>query len=128
MAFLWKKYRDFNFFLYDTILPPPPPVIHNFLLIYDLFHNLHLSYKGSCVWRGGQYCIRKSWNSFIFFQRNAMMDIRIAIIDICYAHTTPIPKLWSFLYFVNENLIKMRKLKNWPKRWGEVYALSLKVL
>ena len=25
-------------------------------------------------------------------------------------------------------LIKMRKLKNWPKSWGEVYALSLKVL
>ena len=30
------------------------------------------------------------------------MDIKISIIDICYANTTRYLKLWWFLYFINE--------------------------
>ena len=45
---------------------------------------------------GGQYRVRKSWNPYIFFQTNALMDIKISIIDICYANTAPIPKTLMF--------------------------------
>ena len=44
------------------------------------------------------------------------MDTKLSIIDICYANTAQIPKtLMFFFYFINKNLITMRKFKNWPK-------------
>ena len=42
--------------------------------------------------RGEQYRIRKSIKLFIVLQRNALVDIKISIIDICFANTAPIPK------------------------------------
>ena len=56
MRFLSVKHR-----------PPPPWYTTSFWnMIY--YHNLHLSFKGSCVSREGeQYPIRKSWNPYIFF-------------------------------------------------------------
>ena len=45
------------------------------------------------VWRRAY---NKNWNPYIFFQINALMDIKISIIDICYANTAPIPKTLMF--------------------------------
>ena len=53
-------------------------------------------YKEVVYHEGGQYRIRKSWNLYILFQRNALMDIKITIIDICYANTAPILKTLMF--------------------------------
>ena len=50
--------RDFNFFLIRCC--PPPPVIHNFPLIY---FSLHVSCNGSCVSQGEQHRIRKKLKS-----------------------------------------------------------------
>ena len=33
--------------------------------------------------RGEQDRIRKKWNLYIFVQQNALIDIKISIIDIC---------------------------------------------
>ena len=41
---------------------------------------------------GGQHRIRNSLKLYIVLQRNALVDIKISIIDICYANTAPIPK------------------------------------
>ena len=41
--------------------------------------------------RGEQYRIRKNLNPYIFFQRNALIDIKVSNIDIYYANTAPIP-------------------------------------
>ena len=42
--------------------------------------------------RGEHHRIRKSIKLYIVLQRNALVDIKISIIDICYANKTPIPK------------------------------------
>ena len=71
---------------------PPSYTTSFWNIIY--YHNLHLSFKGSCVTRGGGDS--KICNPYIFFQRNALMDIKISIIDICFANTAPIPKSLTF--------------------------------
>ena len=71
--FAVRIYRD----IYDAV----PPVIHNFLLKHDL---LHLSFKGSCISQWGTTSYRKSGNLYIFLQRNALIDIKISTMDICY--------------------------------------------
>ena len=38
----------------------------------------------------------KYWNLYMFLQRNALIDIKITIIDICYTKTGPIPKTLMF--------------------------------
>ena len=60
---------------------------------------------------GGTSSYKKYWNPYIYFQRNALMDITISIIDICYANTARYLKLWWFLYFINEKLNK--KCESW---------------
>ena len=46
--------------------------------------------------RGEQLRIRKKWNLYIFVQQNALIDIKISIIDICYRNMTPKPKTIMF--------------------------------
>ena len=52
--------------------------------------------NGSCVSHGGggggTALYKKSLKLYIVLQRNALVDIKISIIDICYANTAPIPK------------------------------------
>ena len=89
MAFFERMYKDFNFFLYDTVPSPPPrdtelPSETRFITTIYTFLLKEVVYHGG---GGGEYHIRKSWNPYIFFQRNAMMNIKISIIDICYANT-----------------------------------------
>ena len=88
------QFYDMRFFVREASFPPPCYTTSFWYIIY--YHNIHLSFEGSCVTRGEQYRIRKSWNPYIFFQINAPMDIKISIIDICYANTAPIPKTLMF--------------------------------
>ena len=92
------QFYDMQFFVREASSPPPLPVLHNFLLVHNL-----LTQSTLIFWRklcntggGGQYRIRKNWNPYILFQINALMDIKISIIDICYANTVPIPKTLMF--------------------------------
>ena len=89
-------FYEMRFFVREASFPPCYTTSFWYIIYY---HNLHLSFEGSCVTRGGgveQYRIRKSWNPYIFFQINALMDIKISIVDICYANTAPIPKTLMF--------------------------------
>ena len=89
------QFYEMRFFVREASFPPCYTTFFWYIIYY---HNLHLYFEGSCVTRGGgeQYRIRKSWNPYIFFQINALMDIKISIIDICYANTAPIPKTLMF--------------------------------
>ena len=79
--------------LVSGLLNAPPP--HDTQLPYDI---LFITMFYTCLvrevvyHRGEQHRKRKKLNPYIFFQRNALMDIKISIIDICYANTAPIPK------------------------------------
>ena len=80
--------------------PPPPPCYTTSFWNIIYYHNLHSSFKGSRVTGGGAVSYKKKvWNPCIFFQRNALMDIKISIIDICYAYTAPIPKTLMCFYW-----------------------------
>ena len=46
--------------------------------------------------RGEQYRISKNWNLYIFLQRNALRDLKISIIGICYTNMAPISKTLMF--------------------------------
>ena len=46
------------------------------------------------------------------------MDIKISIIDICYANTAPNPKTLMFLYFMNEKFNKNAKVEKLTKKVG----------
>ena len=46
--------------------------------------------------KGEQLRIRKKWNLYLFVQQNALIDIKISIIDICYRNMAPIPKTMMF--------------------------------
>ena len=46
------------------------------------------------------------------------MDIKISIIDICYANTAPIPKTLMFFYFMNEKFNKNVKVEKLTKKVG----------
>ena len=87
------QFYDMRFFVREASFPPCYTTSFWYIIYY---HNVHLSFEGSCVTWGEQYRIRKSWNPYIFFQINALMDIKISIIDICYANTAPIPKTLMF--------------------------------
>ena len=58
---------------------------------------------------GEQYRISKNYNLYIFLQRNALIDIKISIIDICYM--APISKTLMF-YLLQEWKIKL-KCESW---------------
>ena len=73
----------------------------------------------SCVSRRGkQHRIRKSLKLYIVLQRNALVDIKISIIDICYANTAPIPKTLMVLYFISEKFNKNAKVEKLTKKLG----------
>ena len=61
----------------------------------DLF--LFLFRRKLCITEGEQLRIRKKWNLYIFVQQNALIDIKISIIDICYRNMAPIPKPMMFM-------------------------------
>ena len=46
------------------------------------------------------------------------MDIKISIIDICYANTARSLKLRCFVYFMNEKFNKTAKVENLTKKVG----------
>ena len=52
------------------------------------------------------------------------MDIKISIIDICYAKTAPIPKTLMVLYFINEKFNKNAKVEKLTKKLGRSVRLS----
>ena len=67
-------------------------VIHNFRYKASVEHGneYHNTISNGCI-TGEQHRIRKSLKLYIVLQRNALVDIQISIIDICYANTAPIP-------------------------------------
>ena len=94
----------------DTQLPPETwfetwfiTTIYTYVLKEGVYH-----------WGGGgDNRFRKSWNPYIFFQRNALMDIKISIVDICYANTAPIYKtlmLYLIREWKNNKIAKVEKL------------------
>ena len=54
------------------------------------------------------------------------MDIKISIIDICYAKTAPIPKPLMFLYIVNEKFNKNAKVEKLTKKLERGVCLIVK--
>ena len=50
--------------------------------------------------RGEQHLIRQKWNLYIRVQQNALIDIKISTIDICWTNIAPKPKtlMFSLLY------------------------------
>ena len=78
-----------------------PPLCYTTSFWYIVYyHNLHLSFEGSCVTRGGggtvSYKKKVEIPIYIFQNKMPLMDIKISIIDICYANTAPIPKTLMF--------------------------------
>ena len=51
------QFYDMRFFVREASFPPYYTTSFWYIIYY---HNLHLSFKGSCVARGEQYRIRKS--------------------------------------------------------------------
>ena len=54
------------------------------------------------------------------------MDIKISIIDICYANTARYLKLLWFLYFINEKFNKNAKVEKLTKKLGTSVRLIVK--
>ena len=46
--------------------------------------------------RGEQHRIRQNENLYIFVQQNALIDIKISTIDICFTKRAPKPKSLMF--------------------------------
>ena len=90
------------------------PVIHNFRYKASVEHDNEYHIKRKlCITGGrGQHLTRKRLKLYIVLQRNALVDIKISIIDICYANMAPIPKTLMGLYVINEKFNKNAKLKN----------------
>ena len=68
--------------------------------------------------RGEQYRISKNWDLYIFLQRNALIDIKISIIDICYTNMAPLSKTCMFIYFMNEKFNKNAKVEKFTTMRG----------
>ena len=47
------QFYDMRFFVCETSFPPPPPCYTTSFWYTIYYHNLHLSFEGSCVTRGG---------------------------------------------------------------------------
>ena len=90
MAFCCTNIEISFFFLYDA----SPSPCDTQLPSETLFDTTIYTYiwKEVVYHRGEQYCISKNWTLYIFLQRNALIDIKISIIDICYTNMTPISK------------------------------------
>ena len=80
---------DLNFFLYDAVPPCDTQLPFDMVFIIMFYTCLvtEVVYH-----RGEQHRIRKSLKLYIVLLRNALVDIKISIIDICYTNTAPIPK------------------------------------
>ena len=89
------------------------------------YHVLHVPCNGSCVSQGGTTSYKKKLKSlYIFFQRNALMDIKN--LDYWYLLCIYGPdtlKLWWFLYFINEKLNKNAKVEKLTKKLGRSVRL-----
>ena len=69
-------------------------MIHNFRYKARVEHDILMNNisKGSCVSRGGGGASYKiKLKSQYILSKKSLMDIKISIIDICYANTAPIP-------------------------------------
>ena len=56
------QFYDMRFFVREASFPPPPCYTTSFwYMIY--YHNLHLSFEGSCVTRGGTVSYKKKLKS-----------------------------------------------------------------
>ena len=75
---------------------------------------------------GEQHRIRKNLKLYIVLQRNALVDIKISIIDICYTNTARYLKFWWFLYFINEKFNKNAKVEKLTKKLGRGVRLIVK--
>ena len=105
---LYEYIETSTLFLYDAV----PPVLHNFLPKYYLLPRFTLIFKGSCVTQGGTASYKNKLKSlYIFLQRNALIDIKISIIDICYTNMAPIPKTVMFSLHHEWNINKNSKLE-----------------
>ena len=104
----------------------PPPVLHNFLLEHNLLPQSTLIFWRKLCYTGGTVSYKKKLK-FLYILSNKCPDGHKNL-DYLYLLCKYSPDPLNFDVFVTswmKNSIKMRKLKNWPKRWGEVYALSL---
>ena len=97
-----------------------PPVIHNFRYKASVEHDneYHIKRKlcttggdGGGGGGGGTASYKKKFKTIQSYKE--MVDIKISIINICYANTVPIPKtLMVSLLHKWKNLIRMQKFKN----------------
>ena len=124
-----KEYIGISiFFTYTMLFPPSYTTSFRYIIHY---HVLHVPCNGSCVSRaggGGGRIVWKKLKSYIFFQRNALMDIKISIIDICYANTARIPTnlmVSLHLYFINEKFNKTAKVEKLTKKVGRSVHLII---
>ena len=81
------------FYLYDAVPPSDTQLPSETVSVSTIYTYI---LKEVVYHRGEQYRIRKNWNLYIFLQRNALIDIKISIIDICYTNMAPISKTLMF--------------------------------
>ena len=98
MAFCCTNIQRFHFFLYDAVPPCDTQLPSETLFVTTIYTYI---LKEVVYHRGEQYRITKNCNLYIFLQRNALIDIKIWIIDICYTNLAPISKTVIF-YLLHE--------------------------
>ena len=96
---MFYEYIEISFFfLYDAVPPCDTQLPSETLFVTTIYTYI---LKEVVYHRGEQYRISKNWNLYIFLQRNALIDIKISIIDICYTNVAPISKTLMF-YLLHE--------------------------
>ena len=113
--FFVKIYRDINFFLYNAAPPCYTTSFQKQVINYVT--------EGSCVARGeGTASYKKKLKSLYILTKKCPDRHKISIIDILIFVIqiySRYPKLWCFLYFMNEKLNKnanVEQLTKMPRR------------
>ena len=98
---------------------PPPLMLHNFLLKHFInYHNLHLSFKGNCVTRGGGAALYKKKLKSVYILSKKCPDLQYWYLLCKYS-----PDTQNFdVFFTSwmQSIIKMWKL---TKMLGRVVRL-----
>ena len=97
---------------------PPCYTTSFWYIIY--YHNLHLSFEGSCVTRGGGTVSYKKKLKSLYILSNKCPDGHKNL-DYWYLLCKYSPeslKLWCFLYFMNEKFNKNAKVEKLTKKVG----------
>ena len=87
------QFYDMQFFVRAASFPPCYTTSFWYIIYY---HNLHLSFEGSCVTLGGTVSYKKKLKSLYILSNKCPDGHKISIIDISYANTASIPKTLMF--------------------------------